>query len=134
VRFLYNRPQYVDRSRPDLQTAWGVSNIGLVSLGDGIGAGPAVWCHGLVPDQHAFRGSTGGWIFPLYRYAAEGLGHFLNPGLIPGLAAAYGDEVAPLAVFDAMLALLSATSYTTRCGCDDEPWPYSCKAQLPGQS
>ena len=39
---------------------------GLYALPDGTGAGPAVWCHGLFPDYHAFRGSYGGYAFPLY--------------------------------------------------------------------
>lgn len=114
VRWLYNLPQYVDRPRPELRGTWGGQNIALFAPEDGTGAGPAVWCHGLVPDQHAFRGSYGGWIFPLRNHAGEGIGHYLTPSLIPGLSAAYGFQVEPQQVFDAVLALLSATSYTTR--------------------
>jgi predicted helicase len=119
VRFLYNRSEYVDRQRPDFRNVWGSENIALFAR-RGTGVGPAVWCHGLVPDQHAFRGSYGGWVFPLMHHAAEGVGYFLAPDLIPGLSAAYGRPVEPREVFDVILALLSASSYTTRFAHDLE--------------
>jgi hypothetical protein len=120
VRYLYNRREYVDFPKSALQAAWGKENVALFVLEDGTGAGPAAWCHGLKPDQHAFRGSYGGWVFPFRDHRGEGRGHFLAPGLVGGLAAAYGQPVEPQAVFDAMLALLSATSYTTRFAFDLE--------------
>jgi hypothetical protein len=91
-----------------------------MALDDGTGAGPAVWCHSLKPDQHAFRGSYGGWVFPFRNHSAEGPGHFLVPNLVGGLAAAYGRPVDPIDVFDAVLTLLSASSYTTRFAFDLE--------------
>ena len=109
-----------DRLRPLLQDAWGPNNIALAALNNGTGAGPAVWCHSLKPDQHAFRGSYGGWVFPLHNHSGESRGHFLTPALVGGLAAAYGTSVAPLDIFDAILALLSASSYTTRFAFDLE--------------
>jgi len=120
VRYLYNRREYVNFPKLELQATWGGQNVALFALEDGTGAGPAVWCHGLVPDQHAFRGSYGGWVFPLRNHAGEGIGHYLAPTLIPGLSAAYGFQVEPQQVFDAILALLSATSYTTRFAHDLE--------------
>jgi hypothetical protein len=119
-RWLYAKQGYVDRPRDDLQTAWGADNVALFSLEDGIGAGPAVWCHALKPDQHAFRGSYGGWVFPLRDHAAGGDGHRLPPALLAGLAAIYGPRPAPKAVFDAILALLSAPSYAVRFARDVE--------------
>ena len=119
VRHLYNQPNYVDRIRPPLQAAWGPTNFALFALEDGTGAGPAVWCHGLKPDQHAFN-NRGGWVFPFRNHNAEGSGHYLSPALVRGLAAAYGAPVAALDTFDAILALLSATSYTTRFALDLE--------------
>ncbi len=78
------------------------------------GAGPAVWCHGLMPDYHSFRGSYGGYAFPL-RDHRPGRGPFnLAPDLLRGLATAYGQPVEAPDVFDATLSLLSATSYTLR--------------------
>ena len=120
VRFLYNRPQYVDRMRPPLQAAWGLQNCALFTLKDGTGAGPAAWCHGLKPDQHAFRGSYGGWAFPFRNHNPEGSSHHLQPALIAGLASVYGLPITALDVFDAILALLSAKSYTTRFAFDLE--------------
>jgi Type ISP C-terminal specificity domain len=114
LRFLYNRREYVDFPKPGLQAGWATENVALFASEDGTGAGPAVWCHSLKPDQHAFKGSYGGWVFPLRNHIPESRGHFLAPALIGGLAAAYGRPVAPLDVFDAALALLSASSYTRR--------------------
>jgi hypothetical protein len=57
---------------------------------------------------------------PLWHHAQEGTRHFFDPGLLPCLSAAYGFEVEAQQVFDAILALLSATSYTTRFAHDLE--------------
>jgi hypothetical protein len=113
LRNLYNHPQYVDRQRPDLVSSWGPENVALMALSSETGGGPAVWCHSQKPDQHAFRGSYGGWIFPLVNPAPEGEGHFIKPEVIDSLSASYGRAVGPQEVFDVALAMLSATSYTT---------------------
>jgi hypothetical protein len=120
VRFLYNKPQYVDRTREDLQTAWGASNFALFARPDGTGEGPAVWCHGFKPDQHSFRGSGGGWVFPFTDRSVAHRGDFVRPALITGLSTAYGTMVTAEQVFDAILGLLSASSYTMRFGRDLE--------------
>jgi len=119
-RYLYNRREYVDFPKRGLQEAWGTDNIALFAAEDGTGAGPAVWCHSIKPDQHALKGSYGGWVFPFRNHNPESRGHFLAPALIGGLSAAYGRQVAPIDVFDAILALLSASSYTTRFAFDLE--------------
>jgi predicted helicase len=113
-RYLYAHPSFIDRPRPDLQGVWGVQNVGLYAMPSGTGAGPAVWCHGLLPDYHAFRGSYGGYAFPLWDRRPGHGPYNLQAELVSGLGAAYGAPVAPEAVFDAILSLLSATSYTTR--------------------
>ena len=118
-RYVYNRREYIDFPKPALQAVWGQENFALFALKDGTGAGPAVWCHGLKPDQHAFN-NRGGWVFPFRSHNAEGSAHHLRPALVGGLAAAYGTPVAALDAFDAILALLSATSYTTRFAFDLE--------------
>ena len=97
-----------------MQRAWGSENVGLYALPGGTGAGPAVWCHGLLPDYHAFRGSYGGYAFPLYDRRPRINGPNLSAALIESLSTAYGQPVAPEDVFDAMLCLLSARSYTRR--------------------
>lgn len=114
VRYLYNEPAYIDRPRPDLQAVWGTGNCALYSMPFATGEGPAVWCHGLLPDYHSFRGSYGGYAFPV-RDNRPGHGPFnLSPALLAGLAANYGATIEAQDTFDAILALLSATSYTLR--------------------
>lgn len=120
ARFLYGKVTYVDRLRPLLQDAWGSENVAFMALNDGTSAGPAVWCHSLKPDQHAFRGSYGGWVFLFRNHSTEGPRHFLPPNLVGGLAAAYGRPVVPIDIFDTVLGLLSASSYTTRFAFDLE--------------
>ena len=88
--------------------------MGLYALPSGTGAGPAVWCHGLLPDYHAFRGSYGGYAFPLYDKRPRVNGSNLSATLIESLSAAYGQPVVSEDVFDAILCLLSARSYTRR--------------------
>ncbi len=113
-RYLYNHRSYGDFLRPELQEVWGNNNVGLYALPNGTGAGPAVWCHGLLPDYHAFRGSYGGFAFPLYDRRPNVAGPNVASALVANLSAAYGEAVSPEDVFDAILCLLSATSYTLR--------------------
>ncbi|GGG40566.1 hypothetical protein GCM10010964_30220 [Caldovatus sediminis] len=119
-RRLHDRREFIDFPRPALAEAWGASNVCLYALPAGTGAGPAVWIHGLLPDYHAFRGSYGGYAFPLWDRRRGATAHNLNPALLAGLAAAYGAPVTPEAAFDAITALLSATSYTRRFAWDLE--------------
>ncbi len=114
VRVLYNHRKYGDFLRPALQSAWGAKNSTLYTMPLGVGLGPAIWCHGLLPDYHAFRGSYGGYAFPLYDRRNGEDAHNFNPAILTALAEAYGEPVAPEDLFDAVLALLSATSYTVR--------------------
>jgi hypothetical protein len=112
-RYLYNHPSYGDFLRPKLQLVWGVENCALYAMPFATGAGPAVWCHGLLPDYHAFSG-RGGYAFPL-RDNRPGHGPFnVSLALLTGLAANYGAPVEAQEAFDAILALLSTTSYTLR--------------------
>lgn len=112
-RYLYLNRAYVDRDRPELQAVWGRSNIGLYAMPAGTGFGPAVWCNAELPDYHAFSG-RGGYAFPL-RDHRPGHGPFnIDPQIVAGLSVAYAEAVQPEDVFDAILCLLSASSYTTR--------------------
>jgi hypothetical protein len=67
-----------------------------------------------LPDYHAFRGSYGGYAFPLYDRRPRVNGSNLSSALVKNLGAAYGEPVAAEDVFDAILCLLSASSYTRR--------------------
>lgn len=113
-RWFFNDLKLLNRPGPEMQRVWGDSNVGLYAMPGGTGAGPAVWCHGLLPDYHAFRGSYGGYAFPLYDRRPEVAAPNVAPALVGTLSAAYGEPIAAENVFDAILCLLSATSYTLR--------------------
>ncbi|MDH3472446.1 MAG: N-6 DNA methylase [Rhodospirillales bacterium] len=112
-RYLYNHTAYGDFLRPELQEVWGDNNTALYAMSGGTGSGPAVWCHGLLPDYHAFRG-RGGYAFPLHDRRPNMDAPNISPELLQSLSRAYGEEVAADDVFDAILCLLSAASYTLR--------------------
>lgn len=112
-RWLYNHASFIDRPRPELQEVWGNDNLGLYAMPFGTGAGPAVWCHAHLPDYHAFSG-RGGYAFPLHDRRPEVDAPNLISALTEGLSAAYGEAVTAEGVFDAILCLLSAASYTRR--------------------
>jgi predicted helicase len=79
----------------------------------GTGAGPATWSSKLLPDYHSFSG-RGGYAFPLYDHRAGHGPLNLSPAAIDGLSLAYHVPITPEATFDAILGLLSASSYTLR--------------------
>ncbi|WP_173202941.1 type ISP restriction/modification enzyme [Sphingopyxis sp. BSNA05] len=111
---VFNDPKMLNRRGPETQAVWGDENIGFYAMPSGTRAGPALWCHGLLPDYHAFRGSYGGYAFPLYDRRPEENDINLSPHLLEGLHAAYGGDMPAEDIFDAILALLSANSYTMR--------------------
>jgi predicted helicase len=114
LRWLYNHTSFIDRPRPELQQVWGRNNACLYAMPNGTSEGPATWCHGLLPDYHAFRGSYGGYAFPLHDRRPEVAGLNISATLIASLSTAYGEPVSGEDVFDVILCLLSATSYTVR--------------------
>lgn len=123
-RFLYTDSTFVSRHGPDLTAAWGDTNRCLYAMPSGTGAGPAIWVHGLLPDYHAFSG-RGGYAFPLWDRRHGPAAHNLNPALLAGLGAVYGRAVTPEAAFNAIIALLSASSYTMRFAWDlEEVFPH----------
>lgn len=112
-RALYSYDHFVEYMRRDLQDAWGDSNRCLYSMPFGTGAGPASWCHGIYPDYQAFS-ERGGYAFLLFDRRAGPDATNISARLIAGLGAAYGQAVEPQDIFDAILAFLSARSYTRR--------------------
>jgi hypothetical protein len=113
IRFLYNQRAFGDFLRPALQATWGQSNVGLYTHHFGVGAGPAVWCHGNLPDYDLWC-ARGGYSFLLHDRRAGPTTSNLAPTLITGLDAAYGESIQPEEVFNAIVALLSARSYSRR--------------------
>lgn len=112
-RWFYNDLRLLNRPGPAMQRVWGTGNIGLYAMPFGTGAGSAAWCHDLLPDYHAFSG-RGGYVFPLHDRRPNIDAPNISPALIESLSAAYGEPVAAADVFDAILCLLSAASYTLR--------------------
>ncbi|WGM38569.1 hypothetical protein AMEJIAPC_01472 [Caulobacter sp. NIBR1757] len=112
TRFLYNHRAYGAYLRWEMQELWGASNYALYAMPKGTNSGPAVWCHGLLPDLHAFSG-RGGYAYPLYDRRPGHDPVNLKAELVAALEDAYGSEVGPEQVFDAVLCLLSGSSYTT---------------------
>lgn len=112
--WFYDDEAYIDRPRTDLKAVWGNENECLYTLASSANEGPSVWVHSVFPDNSAYAGSRGGYAFPLYDRRPGHGPHNLKPELVAALSDAYGAEVTAEAVFDAILALLSATSYTTR--------------------
>lgn len=113
-QWFYNDLRLLNRPGPQLQRVWGAQNVGLYALPGGTGAGPAVWCHGFIPDYHGLRGSYGGYAFPLHDRRPTSAGPNVSTTLLEGLAGAYGVAVTAEDVFDAILCLLSAQSYSLR--------------------
>lgn len=113
-RWFYNDLRLLNRPGPEMERVWGADNVCLYGMPSGTGAGPAVWCHALRPDYHAFRGNYGGYAFPLFDRRPRVDAPNLTVVLVANLGAAYGAAVTPGDVFDAILCLLSASSYTRR--------------------
>jgi len=114
IRFHYTHPAWNDRLRTEMQRAWGMENLALFSMPGGTKDGPATWCHARCPDYHAFRGSYGGYVLPLFDRRAGPNATNFSADLLRSLSAAYGASVSAIDAFDAVLCLLSATSYTRR--------------------
>lgn len=114
IRMHYNSKAWNDRPRTDLSSTWGQSNVAIFAMPSGTLAGPGAWCHALYPDRHAFRGSYGGYAFPLYDRRPDKGPYNLKPELVQALSRRYGAPVTPEQVFDTILCMLSARSYTTR--------------------
>jgi uncharacterized protein YjeT (DUF2065 family) len=112
-RWFYDDLRLLNRPGPAMQRVWGPQNSGLYAMAAGTGGGPAVWCHGLLPDYHAFRG-RGGYAFPLHDRRPNINAPNISAALIESLSAAYGEPISADDVFDTILCLLSAVSYTLR--------------------
>jgi predicted helicase len=113
LRWYYRDMRLLNRPGPMMQRVWGSNNVGLYAMPFGTGAGPTVWCHALVPDYHAFSG-RGGYAFPLHDRRPEFDRSNVSPQLIQSLSVGYGEPVTAEEIFDAILCLLSATSYSLR--------------------
>ncbi|MEA3029796.1 MAG: hypothetical protein QOG13_1121 [Sphingomonadales bacterium] len=76
-------------------------------------AGPAITTTALVPDQHQYKGSFGGRVFPLWKDAAATDAN-IAPAVIAELAKAHGQPIDPVDIFAYVAALLASPAYTER--------------------
>jgi hypothetical protein len=90
---------------------WFQGQRALVTLPKGHGAGPAAVLHTEIPDLHAFRGSYGGHVFPLWLDADRHTPN-LTSGLLAALTEIYGQPIAADDVFGHVVATLNAPTYT----------------------
>ena len=136
LREIYYHPSFISRPGPELVAAFGARNICLYAMPSGTGAGPAAWAHALLPDYHAFRGSYGGYAFPLWDRRNGPNSHNLRQPLLDRLSTLYAHRVTPQQIFNTIAALLSATSYTSRFAWDLQdtfariPFPASAETFL----
>lgn len=107
---LYDAADFIDRPRPRLHGLLHPGQRFFVTLPKGHGEGPAVFQHTELPDLHAFRGSVGGHVFPLWldKHGQPNL----PPGLLDRLQQQLGADVAADSVFDYTYGSLSAPAYS----------------------
>jgi predicted helicase len=120
--FIYNHEDFLDRRRPKLQRVWGDDNKCLFTLPEGHGGGPSVFLQNKIPDRHAYRGSYGGFAFPLWDNRRENGGqqslmpnqyHNFNDELVQALSETWnGEETNAEELFAYVYAVLSAPSYS----------------------
>lgn len=113
VRWLYDDQRFIDRPRPKLHKYWHDGQRAFVTLPKGHGPGPAVFLQTELPDLHAFRGSFGGHVFPLWLDASHSEPN-LAPGLLARLRSHLRAEVGAEDVFAFVYGVLSAPSYQPR--------------------
>lgn len=109
---LYDDEAFIDRRRPGLRGMLHPGQRFFVTLPKGHGDGPAVFQHTELPDLHAFRGSVGGHVFPLWldeQHTAPNLA----AGLLDRLREHLGEDITAEDVFDYTYGALSAPSYTS---------------------
>ncbi len=116
-RFIYLDERFVEYARWDsLQPCWGDDNKALITLPRKHGSGPTAFAHAALPDRHAYRGSYGGHVFPLWDHRAKNgrqLTSNIRQKVLDLLGDVYG-AVKPEEVFDFLYAVLQAPSYPRR--------------------
>ena len=129
VRWLYYHPDMVDWGRPDVMPHMLNQNLALMTCRQLSKSG---WAHAMVSDRAtddcmvSNRTRERGYSFPLYLYAglerADLFAHLepterqanLHPKLVPTLAAAYGAEPTPEAIFQYVYGVLYAPTWRER--------------------
>jgi predicted helicase len=102
-------------ARPELWRNYSNKQIFLTALdAHSPTSGPSLSVSALLPDQHHYKGSFGGRVFPLWRDAAATIPN-ISPDLLVRLAALYSREhVPPEDVMAYVAALLAHPAFTAR--------------------
>lgn len=100
--------------RPRLWEAESAKQIHLTALmGFSPTGGPALTFTGLIPDQHHYKGSFGGRVFPLWADAAATTPN-VSPGLLKALGEAYGAAVSAEDVMAYIASVAAHPAYVER--------------------
>ncbi len=114
ARWLYDADSFIDFPRPKLHQLWHKGQRAFVSLPKGHGGrGPAVFQVAHIPDRHAYRGSYGGHVFPLWLDSAHTQPN-LAAAVLRQLRLHLGGDIEPAEVFSYVYAVLQAPSYAAR--------------------
>lgn len=112
-RWLYDDPAFIDRPRPKLRKYWHRGQRAFVTLPKGHRPGPAVFVHTELPDLHAFKGDTGGHVFPLWLDPDHHEPN-LARGFLARLRSHLRADIAADDVFAYVYGLLGAPGYQAR--------------------
>ncbi len=108
----------ITRARPELWACFSKTQVHLTALdGHSPTSGPALSFTALIPDQHHYKGSFGGRVFPLWRDAAATIPN-IKPALTTHLAAAYGAPVSPEDMLAYSAAVMAHPAFTARFQAD----------------
>jgi predicted helicase len=99
---------------------WGTQNEAIYTLAAGAGKGPVVVVCGELPDYHAFRGSFGGYAFPLLDNRPGGHSSNMRSKTVDALSVLFSKAVTADDLFSYVVGVLSATSYSSWFAADLE--------------
>jgi hypothetical protein len=104
----------INDPRPKIWAGYSDQQIYLTGLmAHSPSSGPAITATALVPDQHQYKGSFGGRVFPLWSDAAAGQAN-ISDAVIAALTKTYGAPPDPVDVFAYVAALLANPAYTEK--------------------
>ncbi len=108
----------LSRARPKLWNLEGKEQVFLTTLeAHSPTSGPAITLTNLVPDQHHYKGSFGGRVYPLWA-DAKATQPNVSSKLLEALAESYGATVTPEDVVAYLAALMAHPAFTKRFKAD----------------
>ncbi|MCF4164828.1 N-6 DNA methylase [Zavarzinia compransoris] len=113
-QWLIGDPRLLNDPRPRLWSAWSEGQVFLTALdAHSPTSGPPVTLAGLVPDQHHYKGSFGGRVFPLWADAAATRPN-LQSGFLTLLAEIHGHAVSAEDALAYIAAVMAHPAFTAR--------------------